>query len=397
MTERIVYYNNYNMPSLKKTNIKIVQKLRNNSFLNVQILQVLLDEGSHLSFLNSKYVNMEHDNMKLLKLKKVEEFSIFDTLGNILTKIDTVITGDIFIDVYNYTVKNANIYLAHDITQNGIIGMDILHPIRNHLADPAYINNIIKKPIMTYDDVLISLSGTERLHDKNNNYIVNKSNIFLIPYERKMISVYTGLEMKSNVKIALLQDLKPYLGLDKFEFKKKQDCLSLQNKTDKVLCIRRDFPLAKEIICDDINELIMANFPTKSSKTCNHLVTISELPEDEQKFYLKERMEWKARREKFIKENPMIEEINLKAEKSDYETAKLSAILKEYNDIFCRNSKDVGFAIKYLSTIIFQNTDHKPIYLPPYKKKFEIQEKIGKELQLMEDAKFIEKAISSYS
>ena len=98
MTERIVYYNNYNMPSLRKTNIKIVQKLGNNSFLNVQILQVLLDDGSHLSFLNSKYVNMEHDNMKLLKLKKVEEFSIFDTLGNILTKIDTVITGDIFID-----------------------------------------------------------------------------------------------------------------------------------------------------------------------------------------------------------------------------------------------------------------------------------------------------------
>ena len=69
------------------------------------------------------------------------------------------------------------------------------------------------------------------------------------------------METKSNRKIAWLRDLKPYLVLEKFTFKKKQDCLSLQNKTDKVVCIRRYFPFAKEIICDDIDELIMANFP----------------------------------------------------------------------------------------------------------------------------------------
>ena len=92
-----------------------------------------------------------------------------------------------------------------------------------------------------------------------------------------------------NINIGLLPNMKQYFKIDKFQFKRDQNYISLQNIHDKVLCVKNGIIIAKNVDIIDANELFNDNFGTEVQS--NNLVKISDLPISEQEIY-KEFLDW---------------------------------------------------------------------------------------------------------
>ena len=398
---------------LRESSVKISQII-NGTILNFIVNKALIDEGSTLSYIRLDVVkNFIEKSENKIKIKKCQNFNLVDSAGTKIGSSDSFLVGDITIKIYEkYLVKNAKLYINNNINYSAIIGIDILYNIRKYLSDPAYIANINKVPKISYDDVMVILEGKlkycdlENL-DKNIRLIINKNNTYLVPYSRKLIYVKPNNVLTTNISVDILKDLKSYLELDRTEFKKNQTVLSVRNISEKVIIIACDMPIAiqqekviksvQNLENNDINNMdVIINNINNKKYYGQHLLKVSELPENCREFYTIEYTEWENRRKKLILENDLDKELRAKAEESDFPTEKLYSILKRNSDIFVRNSKDVGYCKKYIATLSLKNTEIEPIYILPYKKPYETEQKISEQLKNMEHI-FIEKCISSWN
>ena len=278
-----VQYVQYSDSNGDLLNTKIILKQYNDKFggFNIVIQNCLIDEGSTLSYIKLDTVK----NTKEIKSVPTDKFYVSNTANQNIGSVMNMVTGNIFIPIYDCEVISAKLYILENINYAVILGLDILGPIRKKMhLDPAYINNMLRNPKISYNDILINIDADDKLMlEPHQTYIVNKKNIYLKPFERKMISITCEPINDKNFNISLLSHMTKYIKIDRFKFEKDQNCLSLQNLHDKVLCIKSGIPIAEKTDIINANELFELAIKQKSE--CNNLLKVSELPLEEQKIY----------------------------------------------------------------------------------------------------------------
>ena len=288
---KYVKYSN-STSNLLKTQIILKQYNEKFGGYNIIINNCLLDEGSTLSYIQSNTVK----NTKEMKSIPTNTFHVSNTANQKIGTVSDMVKGNIFLPIYDYEIIEAKLHVLDHISHAVILGLDILGPIRKKMnLDPAYINNVLRNSKITYSDIMINIDSSDRLELKpHQTFIINKNNIYLKPFERKMVNVMCEPINESNFNICLISDMTKHLKIDRFRFKKDQNYLSLQSLSDKVICIRSGIPLAEKTDIIDANEIFdsMLSNTTES----NNLLKVHDLPKDEQKIYHKEFLIWQQRR-----------------------------------------------------------------------------------------------------
>ena len=157
-----IRYVNYDDNNEKLLKTKIVLKQYNTDFkgYNIVIDNCLLDEGSSLSYINYKTVK----NTEQIITLETPKFCVSNTAQQNIGYVSQFVQGNIYIPIYDTEVIAGKLFVLRDISHSCILGLDILKPIRkSNNLDPAYTNNIVRNPVISYSDIMVSIDAEQKL------------------------------------------------------------------------------------------------------------------------------------------------------------------------------------------------------------------------------------------